>query len=97
MITITCIFFITDPEIWSSIQEYCSQPQSNDITDICGGEGYKQHEEFLSQPTNVSLLLNTDGVAIYRSSNFSIWPVWAVVNELPTTKRYELFVYWYNI
>ena len=29
--------------------------------------------------------LNTDGVALYNSSKVSIWPVWAVVNELPSS------------
>lgn len=55
--------------------------------DIYNGEGYKRHLDFLSHPANVSLLLNTDGVAVYRSSNISIWPVWAALNELPPSLR----------
>jgi hypothetical protein len=42
----------------------------------------------LSDPAHVSLILNTDGVALYRSSKVSIWPVWAIVNELPPSKRF---------
>lgn len=48
----------------------------------------KQHSSFLSEPSHVSLLLNTDGVAIFRSSSYSVWPVWIVVNELPKQLRY---------
>ena len=50
------------------------------ISDIYDGDGYKCHAAFLS---HVSLLLNTDGVALFRSFSRSIWPIWAVVNELP--------------
>ena len=37
---------------------------------------------------NISLTLNTDGVAIFKSSKNSLWPVWLVINELPPTERY---------
>ena len=49
-------------------------------------------ESTLSKPENVSLRLNTDGVAIFRSSNVSIWPVWIIVNELPRFVRYSVKV-----
>ena len=51
------------------------------------GDGYKKHAEFLSHPANISILMNTDGVALYRSSNVSLWPVWGVINELPPKLR----------
>lgn len=40
----------------------------------------------MSSPVNISLLWNVDGVPIFKSSNYSIWPLYFVVNELP----YEL-------
>ena len=65
----------------------------NDIIgDIFDGQEYKKlvHSGFLS-PTNranVSFTLNTDGVDVYRSSKFSIWPIWLQINELPPAQRY---------
>lgn len=46
--------------------------------------------EFLSNKWNVSLSLNTDGVAVYKTSCIgSLWPVYLVVNELPARLRYD--------
>ncbi len=38
-------------------------------------------------PNDVSLTWNTDGIPIFNSSNFSIWPLQAFVNELPPYLR----------
>ena len=32
--------------------------------------------------------INTDGVALFRSSKYSLWPVYVVINELPPNIRY---------
>ena len=58
------------------------------IQDVYDGEQYMKHSGFLSNPANVSLTCNTDGVAIFRSSSVSIWPVWLALNELPKAMRY---------
>jgi hypothetical protein len=31
---------------------------------------------------------NTDGVPIFKSSGFSIWPIFLIINELPYHLRY---------
>lgn len=36
---------------------------------------------------NISFTLNTDGVLIFKSSKFSIWPVYLMINELPFKTR----------
>lgn len=36
---------------------------------------------------NVSLLWNTDGVPVFKSSKFSIWPLCFIINELPFGER----------
>lgn len=36
---------------------------------------------------HISFQINTDGVALFRSSKYSIWPVYLVVNELPPNCR----------
>lgn len=79
--------FLPDTETWSALQHRFKRPQKGGISDIYDGSGYKQYAEFLSHPAHVSLLINTDGIAIYRSSSVSIWPVWGVINELPATLR----------
>ena len=37
---------------------------------------------------HISLQMNTDGVALFRSSTFSVWPVCYLINELPPNCRY---------
>ena len=43
---------------------------------------------FLSDPNNISFLGNTDGVALIKSTGWSVWPVYLVVNESPPLSRY---------
>lgn len=48
------------------------------ICDIYDGELYKKlsrHPEVLSSPQNISFTWNTDGVPVFKSSNFSLWPL----------------------
>ena len=59
---------------------------SGDILDVYCGKEYQKHS-FLRSPDNISLTLNTDGVAVFRSSKCSLWPVWLVINELPPSER----------
>lgn len=81
-------FSSLDGNTWLALQHRFELSPSDDmLSDIYDGDGYKRHTEFLSHPAHVSLLLNTDGVALFRSSSVSIWPVWAVINELPANLR----------
>ena len=72
---------------WIWLQQRFERSSSECLSDIYDGDGYKKHASFLSEPSNVSLTLNTDGVSIYRSSNVDLWPVWFTINELPKNKR----------
>ena len=77
-----------DKHLWLALQERLSKPRVfGSICDVYG-ELYQKHAAFVSQPANVTLLLNTDGVAVFRSSNATLWPVWLIVNELPRRLRY---------
>ena len=78
-----------DHETWYGLQQrLLNSPYDGVIRDIYDGVSYREHfSSFLSKPTNVSLLLNTDGVAIFNSSKVSIWPVWIQINELPKSQR----------
>lgn len=40
-------------------------------------------------PGDVSMLFNTDGISVFKSSNYSVWPILATVNELPPHLRKE--------
>lgn len=69
------------------------------IEDIQDGLLYRKHfgkdgyfkstsNEKKRKEIHVSFQINTDGVAIFRSSKYSIWPVYLVVNELPPNSRF---------
>ncbi|CAH1267164.1 Hypp3965 [Branchiostoma lanceolatum] len=58
----------------------------NTIEDITDGHQYRKIED-LKDPNNMSLLMNTDGVRVFKSSNYGIWPVYFTVNELPYRQR----------
>ena len=78
-----------DADTWKSLQARSRRKSTPDILeDVYDGAQYKLHQDFLSIPCNVSLICNTDGVAIFRSSTTSLWPVWLAINELPKNERY---------
>ena len=58
---------------------------SNCFEDIYDGSEYKKHcnPGILDFQHNVSLLWNTDGVRVFKSSKFPIWPLYFITNELP--------------
>lgn len=56
----------------------------NNLEDIYDGSVYQFffNSGFLSNPHNISFLMYFDGVSIFKSSSFSIWPVFLSINEL---------------
>lgn len=80
------------PHFYEQIQHRFEQTKQSDrnIEDIYDGEVYKelaQPGRVLSFPSNVSLLWNTDGIPVFKSSNYAVWPLYFVVNELPYKLR----------
>lgn len=60
------------------------------IEDVYDGRLYKKlssENGFLSNSDNISLLGNTDGVALVQSSKAGVWPIYYVINELPPRER----------
>lgn len=58
--------------------------------DIYDGEEYRKlcsPRNFLDNPYNYSLTMNTDGCQVANSSNASAWPVYFQINELPPHMR----------
>ena len=88
----TCMFNLhlhVDPFVWSKLQLRLQRESDGSIHDIYDGSEYKKHVQkgFLSCKSNVSLLLNTDGVQVFTSSKREVWPVWLAINELPPNLR----------
>ena len=61
----------------------------NNVEDIFDGVLYRNvcKKGILSSPDNVSFLMNTDGVPVFKSCKVSIWPVYLIINELSYGKR----------
>lgn len=65
--------------------------QTDNIEDIYDGAKYKKYMKkgkFLADRNNVSLIWNTDGIPVFKSSKYSIWPLYLAVNELPINKQW---------
>ena len=66
-----------------------SKSSPNNIEDIYDGCLYKEQVKngFLKDKNNISLMWYTDGIPLFKSSKFSIWPVYFSINELPFKLR----------
>ena len=62
--------------IWAKIQQFKSKPNcSSSITDIVDGTVYKRYKEsgeFLTKEDNLTLLFNTDGIPLFKSSRVNM-------------------------
>lgn len=65
--------------------------------DVYDGRIYREFRKTLEPKTRksfASLIFNTDGAPVFKSSKFSIWPIQLMINELPIDVRLEsLIVY----
>ena len=60
------------------------------FNDICDGRVYQalcSENNPLAEDTNISFTLNTDGIQIYQSTNYTMWPILLMINELPFAMR----------
>ena len=82
-----------------SFRQTRKKKNEQSIEDVLDGRLYKAHfdndgyfkgteERKKKSELHISLQINTDGVALFRSSTFSIWPVYYIINELPPNCRY---------
>ena len=76
-----------------------TKKQNANIEDVFDGNLYKKHfngrgffhgtqDDCMQTELHLSFQVNTDGVAIFRSSKFSLWPIYFTINELPPDSRY---------
>lgn len=63
-----------------------SRDMSLDVGNITTSSGY---HEMPVKDDDFTVTWNTDGVPVYKSSAFSIWPLLLQVNELPIPDRYK--------
>ena len=64
---------------------------NENIDDIYDGVNYQKHfinRGFLAKKQNISFIWNTDGIPVFKSSKFTIWPLYLAINELPPQKRW---------
>uniref|UniRef100_A0ABD2XQ09 Uncharacterized protein n=1 Tax=Trichogramma kaykai TaxID=54128 RepID=A0ABD2XQ09_9HYME len=56
--------------------------------DICDGLVYKSlPDDFTDNPNNITFTWDSDGFPLFKSSKFSVWPVYLMINELPYQDR----------
>ena len=84
--------FLIEQEFVNGLEHrFCRRKQAEgNIEDVYDGKLYKdqfQHGGFLSQQFNMSCKVNSDGVAVFKSSKFGVWPLFLSINELPLHLR----------
>lgn len=66
------------------------------ISDVLDGRLYKEYfnsdgffkgSSPLKNEVHISFQVNTDGVSLFRSSKFAVWPVYLIINEIPPNCR----------
>lgn len=60
----------------------------NEITDIQSAENFKNAQKMYPKHMILPLIVNTDGVKVYRSISNSLWLIQAYQGYLPPSKRY---------
>ena len=83
--------FFSRKGFYEEIQHRFSRGKNSDdaISDVYDGVLYKElcEKGILNSKDNISFIMNTDGVPVFKSSKVSIWPVFMIINELPYNKR----------
>ena len=90
------MYFVANFSVGSNFLGTLTPSRDNNqgvLKDICDGNLYQQllkshacsaHDDCIL----LTFMFNTDGVPIFKSSNFSVWPLLLSINELPFHARY---------
>lgn len=57
------------------------------ISDLTDGELYQEKRRELFNNYDISLIMNTDGSPVFKSSRTIMWLIQALINELPPQLR----------
>ena len=92
MLYFLCVHISIGDGIFSTILKRMNLRKGQDgcYTDIYDGKVYQQlvSTGFLANGNNISLMFNSDGIPVFRSSGFAFWPLYLLINELPYRMRY---------
>lgn len=85
------ISYVTGEGFYEDLLYRFTRPMTADcISDVYGGfqcQKLFHNGGVLSDQNNLSLKVNTDGVPIFKSSGYSMWPIYFEINELPPRIR----------
>ena len=66
---------------WNDLQYIQSDTE---FGNMCSTTMFQNHKEFFSKKEHLGVILNTDGVSMFKSSRVTIWPVYIqIANLLP--------------
>ncbi|XP_066599926.1 uncharacterized protein [Prorops nasuta] len=83
----------SQPSFLQNLQYRFQRENSTCLLDIYDGKIYKELNDsngMLNSKLNISLSWYTDGISPFKSSKFSVWPFFFIINELEYKKRYQL-------
>lgn len=78
---------------WRSWAEACYYPWEQHqlvpgaMTDLYDAPNWRQHLH-LHTPGNMGLVLNADGMSMFKSGLYSVWPIFLMNANLPPALRY---------
>ena len=85
------LLFAAGEDFFANLVEHLHEHNASheSYADICDGLLYQGlvSQGFSSEPGNIAITFNTDGVPVFRSSEFSFWPLFLLINELPYRMR----------
>lgn len=79
-----------------------SEPRDGVYRDIYDGKVYKQYVACLpaeDKQSYATMIFNTDGASVFKSSTYSLWPIQLTLNELPFRTRHDnpiVFALWFG-
>ena len=101
MYSIVLLSFETGKDFMEKLKYRTNRSKKHDgnIEDILDGKLYHQHfdgDGFFHKTSaqhrrkefHISFQLNTDGVAMFKSTKTSLWPVYMVINEMHPKLRW---------
>ena len=90
----TCDIIIYSGEgIYTIIEnQIASITSKGNTSDIYRGKLYKA---LTLGSDYVTLILNTDGIPVFKSSKYEFWPLYLLINELPFKMRSVILDYTY--
>ena len=84
IILMLCMVVLLDSSVWKAIKDCTSNTVMKDVRD---GRKYKEDFSSFVFQGNVTLMANTDGLQLFKSSTVAMWPIWVTINELPVRMR----------